>query len=297
MSKPVVLITSATSKNGSATAKLLLETGNYSVRLGSRDPTKLQALIDEGAEAVELNASPESAAAALKGVSCLYIIIPSLRAGPQTAIIENYLRIATQNGVKHVIYLSDINVNCEDHFAPVHDHYKHQELVRNSTLPFTILQPAWFHENTVIYHGDSVKYSGAFYTCAGDGVWTSVAVQDIAAVAAAIIEDPGAHAGKIYKLQAEALTDDMLAEKLTKATGKTVRHVNSTPEEYVGFLKSQFGDALEDAFVNGILRLDEAKRENRFAEVGPDLERILGRKGVSVDAFLAERAAAFSMPA
>jgi NAD(P)H dehydrogenase (quinone) len=297
MSKPVVLITSATSKNGVAAAKLLIETGDYAVRLGCRDPTKLQALINQGAEGVELNGTPESAAAALKDVSYLYIILPTLRAGPQTQILETYLRIARENQVKHVIYLSDLNVNCEDHFAPVHDHYAQQQLVAHSTLPFTILQPAWFHENTVTYHADSVKYQGAFFTCAGDGVWTSVAVDDIAAAVVAIVRNPNAHAGKVYRLQTESLTDDMLAEKVSKATGKPVRHVNVTPEEYVGFLRSHFGDALEESFVTGILRLDEAKRESRFAEVSPDLERILKRKGVSVDAFLADRAAAFSTAA
>ena len=298
MSNPVVLITSATSKNGSAAAKLLLETGNYAVRLGCRDPTKLaSALIEKGAEGVVLDSTSESAAAALKGVSYLYIILPTLRAGPQTPTLENYLLIAKEFGVKHVIYLSDINVNCEDHFKPVHDHYAHQQLVANSSLPYTILQPSWFHENTVTYFADSVKYQGAIFSCAGDGVWTSVGVHDIAAAAVAIVANPSAHVGKIYKLQTEALTNDVLAAKLSKATGKPVKHVNLTPEEYVGLLQSHFGGSLEDSFVAGILRLDDAKRQSRFAEVSPDLERLLSRQGVSVDEFLAAHAAAFSVAA
>lgn len=55
MSKPVVLITSATTRNGSQAAEVLLAEGKCTVRLGAPDPSNLAELVAAGAEAVALD--------------------------------------------------------------------------------------------------------------------------------------------------------------------------------------------------------------------------------------------------
>lgn len=299
MSKPVVLITSATSRNGSEAAKLLLAQGKHTVRLAARDPSKLADLVAQGAEAVALDpTSVESMSKACAGVDIVYLILPTLVGELETIMFRNFLQAATAPGssIKHIVYLSAINAADRTlvGYQPIHYHYEHEQLLKGSGIPLTILRPAWFHENQVTYHAQSIRTTGEFYTSAGDGVWTTVAIRDIAAAAVAVINNPHLHAGKIYTLTTEAVTDYMVAEKISKVTGQKVRHVNLTPKEHTDFiLKSFSGRSSPEVFANALVTLDLEKRMSLFSKVHPDLEQLIGRKGVSLEDFLAEHADAF----
>jgi NAD(P)H dehydrogenase (quinone) len=308
MPKPVVLITSATSRNGSEAAKLLLAQGKHTVRLSARDPSKLaDQLVSQGAEAVALDpASLESVAQACAGADIVYLILPTLVGDMETIMFRNFLQAATAPGssVRHIVYLSAVDAAdpAQAGFQPIHSHYKHEQALKRSGVPFTSLRPAWFHENQVMYHAQSVRRAGEFRTSAGDGVWTSVAVRDIAAAAAAVISNPEPHTGKIYTLTTEAVTDKMIAEKISKVTGQSVRHVNMTPEEHRNLiLQNLSGDRSSakkpEDFATGLVALDWQKRMSLFSKVHPDLEELIGRKGVSLEAFLAENADAFKQQA
>jgi NADP-dependent 3-hydroxy acid dehydrogenase YdfG len=55
MSNKVFFVTNASSKTGSFIAKLLLEVGKYTIRLGTRDPSKLSEFHVQGAEVVHVD--------------------------------------------------------------------------------------------------------------------------------------------------------------------------------------------------------------------------------------------------
>jgi len=297
MSKPVVLITSATSRNGSQAAKLLLAQGKHTVRLAARDPSKLEALVSQGAEAVALDpTSSESMTKACTGADFVYLILPTLKGDAEITMFRNFLQAAPSTGVKHIVYLSGIDAVPADNaaFKPIHNHYVHEQQLLTSGITFTSLRPAWFHENQVAYHGMEIKHTGEFKTSTGDAVWTSVAVQDIAAAAVVVLSDPDAHAGKIYTLTTDAVTDGMIAAIISKVTGQKVRHVNLTPEEHQEMLVKFFGggSAAEER-ATGLVTLDSEKRGNLFSTVHPDLEQLLGHKGVPLEDFLAQHADVF----
>ena len=301
MTKAVILITSATSRNAAYAAKMLLaatkEDSKYTVRLGARNPDKLEEFVAQGAEAVVLDHSkPSSVRQAFRGVDAVYMVLPTLVGGEDDLMFKSILQEAKECGtVKHIVYLSAIDAAAPtDEFRPIHNHYANEQAIVESGIPFTILRPTFFHENTVAYRAESVKRSGEFASSAGDGVWTSVAICDIAAVAVAALRDPRQHAGKTYTLTEEALTDGQLAEKISKAIGKPVKHVNLSPEEHTELLKKHYaGPKDPDEFADGLVRLDRQKRNSQFSVVCPDLEQVLGRKGISLDEFVAEHADAF----
>lgn len=302
MSKPVILITSATSRNGGDAAKLLLAQRKHTVRLAARDPSKLADLVAQGAEAVALDpASSESMAQACAGADFVYLIIPTLVHDAEIVMFRNFLQAATATGrTQHVVYLSSLDAvdPAEAGFTPVHNHYEHEQMLLRSGIPFTSLRPAWFYENQVAYHSDSIRRSGEFKTSAGGGVWTSVAIRDIAAAAVAVLSDPHRHAGKIYTLTTEAVTDKMVAEKISKVAGRKVTHVNLTPEEHSDLIRKRYlaGSPLaKEEHASGLITLDWEKRSSLFSKVHPDLEDLLGHKGVSLDEFLEDHADAFKM--
>ncbi|CAK9207131.1 unnamed protein product [Sphagnum troendelagicum] len=286
--KKVFLIAGASSKNGTSVAKLLLaEAGNkYIVRVGARDPTKLSALVALGAEAVVLDSSLESAFAAFNGVDGVFIVLPFLAGGVEDILIENYLKAAKETGTKHIVYLSAIDADVKSS----HNHKKYEQLVSESGIPFTILRPAWFHENAVSYYAETIKSKGVFWSSAGDGVFTSVAVADISAAAVAALTEPEKHVGQTYTLTGESVTEKQVAETISKIIGKPVTHVNLSPEEYEA-LMTQFTGSKE--YAAALVLLDKNRREGHFAKVDPALEQIIGRKPISLHEVLTNNASAF----
>ncbi|KAG0626437.1 hypothetical protein M758_2G126000 [Ceratodon purpureus] len=232
---------------------------------------------------------------ACTGVDFVYMILPSLAQGAEVTMFENFLQAAKATGVKHVVYMSSMDADPSKGFKAFHSNYEREQALLGSGIAATILRPTWFHENAVMYCAESVRQSGEFRSSAGDGVWTCVAIRDIAAAAVAVLSDPKAHAGEVYTLTTEAVTEKELAEKIGKVAGKKVTHVNLSPEEYYDLLKQIYPGPVSgaDEFAHAIVTLDEEKRRSLFSEVHPDLERLIGRKGVSLDDFLAEHAGAF----
>ncbi len=286
--KKVFLIAGASSKNGTSVAKLLLaEAGNkYTVRVGARDPTKLSALVALGAEAVVLDTSLESAFAAFNGVDGVFIVVPFLAGGVEDILIENYLKAAKETGTKHIVYLSAIDADVKS----AHNHKKHEQLVSESGIPFTILRATSFHENAVSYKAETIKSQGVFLSSAGDGVYTSVAIDDIAAVAVAALTEPEKHVGQTYALTGESVTEKQVAETISKIIGKPVKHVNLSPEEYEALITQVTGSK---EYAAGVVLVDTNRREGQFAKVDPTLEQIIGRKPISLEEVLTKNASAF----
>jgi uncharacterized protein YbjT (DUF2867 family) len=81
-----------------------------------------------------------------------------LAGGVEDILIENYLKAAKETGTKRIVYLSAIDVDVKSS----HNHKKYEQLVSESGIPFTILRPAWFHENAVSYYAETIKSQGGF---------------------------------------------------------------------------------------------------------------------------------------
>lgn len=76
-----------------------------------------------------------------------------------------------------------------------------------------------------------------------------------------------------------------------------MRHVNLTPEEHNEMMVKLLGGtefAKEQAKL--MVTLDLWKRMSFFSEVHPDLEQLIGHKGISLQDFIAEHAEAFRQP-
>lgn len=290
MSNKVFFVTNASSKTGSLIATLLLEVGKYTIRLGTRNPSKLSKFHAQGAEIVHVDHTLQSIIEAFKNVDGIYIVLPALIQNAEQVLIENYIKAAKETNVKHIVYLSSMDVDVKSY----HRHKEYEQMVFDSEIPYTILRPTWFHENVVTYHATSVKKEGVFRTSAGDGVYTSVAIVDIATIVVEVLTNPEQHVGKIYTLTGEALSEKQVAQSLSKVIGKEVNHVNLTPEEHTTLLKQTYvGWKSPDEFVNALVLLDKNKRDNLFNVVDPTLEQVLGRKAISLEEVLVKNASAF----
>jgi uncharacterized protein YbjT (DUF2867 family) len=104
-------------------------------------------------------------------------------------------------------------------------HGETDNLLRNSGVPSTILQPNSFHQN-ILSSADTIRTQRAFYWPLKNAAQSTVDIRDINAVAARVFTSPG-HEGKAYVITGpEALTFQQAAEKLSAVLGREIQYVD-----------------------------------------------------------------------
>jgi len=118
----------------------------------------------------------------------------------------------------------------------------------------------------------------------------SIDVDDIAEIAAKVLTGSG-HEGKTYPLTGpQALTMTEVAEKLSAATGKTVRYINVPPEDA---RQAQLANGMPPYLADALFELFAERRNGKEAKVWPDAGMLLGRTPTSFDEFARRNAAMF----
>jgi len=186
--------------------------------------------------------------------------------------------------VQHVVYHSAIGASATTALEPGREHFQHEEQLKASGVKgWTIIQPTFFHQNIEKFHLTSIRQHSMFAGSAGDGRFASVDLRDVASAAVAILKHPELHKGKLYTLTGEVTSEPIIATYLTAVLGRPIQYVNWTPEEHRKQLKS-FG--LPDWLIEDNIVLDMIKREGWAATLLPDLETIVGRKGITVNEYI-----------
>lgn len=199
----------------------------------------------------------------------MFFVYPALVGSTGDTLVSNFFHAVKEtHTVNHVVYLSTMRPapNNED-VELAHKNYENEQTLIHSGIPFTILRPTYFHENMVANFANSIKRDGEYRTSAGlDGVWTSVAIT--AVVAMATLANPNAHAGKVYSLREEAVTHAQVAEKIGNVIGKKVKVVNLTPEEHSELVMKTYNGPAGSvaAMADTVVRSDTEKREGQFSE-------------------------------
>jgi uncharacterized protein YbjT (DUF2867 family) len=124
-------------------------------------------------------------------------------------------------------------------------------LVAGTGIPSTILRPIVFMENfSEGYAPPStarIRERSEIALPGGDVPVSYISTADVAAVAAIALTEDG-HEGKGYTLTgSEALTLPEVAEHISAAVGRPVRHVETSPEEGVRDVMSGYGATAEYA--------------------------------------------------
>jgi uncharacterized protein YbjT (DUF2867 family) len=224
---------------------------------------------------------------ALEGADRVYLIAPVMRTrfAPQ---VSAFLDLAEAAGVRHVTYLSAYGIE----FAPAEVALRAVELdlLGRSGLTHSIVRPAWFMQN--FSETFLMPVDGAIVVPTANGGEAFVDVEDIAAVVAATLADPEAHAGAEYAPTGpEVLTVREAAEVIARVTGRPVRHVDIDRVTWVeGVIASgvpaEYGDMLE--------MLTETMASGRGARPNGDIEKVTGAPPANFTDFATRSAAAWT---
>ena len=284
----MILVTGAAGLNGKELLRQLSARG-VAVRALVRNPAKAEAIATlPHVEIVQGDmAQPEALAGALRGIDRAMLISSS---DPVMLDVQsNFIAAARRAGVRHVVKLSGIMPELDSAFRFARMHGEIEKRLEASGMAFTHLRagefmPAYFRQVP------NIVAKGAIFLLMEDARIASIDVRDIAEIAARVLTG-GGHEGKIYPLTGpQALTMTEVAEKLSAATGKTVRYVNVPPE---AARQAQLAAGMPAFLADALFELFAERRNAKEAKVWPDAATLLGRPPTSFDEFATRNAAVF----
>ncbi len=280
----MILVTTA-GKVGSEAVRLLRQR-DVPVRVLVRDPAKVTALADSGAEVAEGDLDvPASIDGAMAGVSAVVLVSPAV-----TAQELNVVHSAARVGVGHVLKVTN-KASADSPIARRRWQAEIEAGLAASGIPHTLLRSNAYMQN-VLALAPAIAKTSSFGSSAGKGRSGLVDARDIAAVAAEIAAAPTGHAGKTYWLTGpELISNCDVANVLSKLLGRTITYQELTFEEYKDAMiragvPRQIAEMSAQVF--SLIAIGDAEW------VTEDIPSLLGRPARSFGQFTADYAAAFS---
>ncbi|GAA0902729.1 MULTISPECIES: NAD(P)H-binding protein [Streptomyces violaceusniger group] len=165
-----------------------------------------------------------------------------------------------------------------------------EDAVRDSGGAWTILRPTWFMQGFA--EDDLMRapvLAGEVRLPAGDGLEPFIDTEDIAETAAAVLTREGDE-GCTYELSGpRALTLAEAVAAIAEASGRPVRYVPVSEEEYVAGLVA---DGTPEDAARFVARLWGWLRDGEDAHLSDGVQRVLGRAPVDLTDFVRRAAAA-----
>ncbi|MFL6351801.1 MAG: SDR family oxidoreductase [Bryobacteraceae bacterium] len=283
----MILVTGATGTNGRELVDELNKRG-VPFRAMLRD-LKKRSVLPQGVEVVEGDfAKPQTLARALEGVDHAFLVSPPAEQSAQ--LEKNFIAAAKNAGVSHVVKLSVIAADLHSISRFQRFHREVEIELENSGMGWTILRPNLFMQKTLSYKPTIISQN-AIFASAGNSRISAVDVRDIAAVAAAVLTEPG-HEGKRYIITGpQALTHTEMAAHLSEALGKEVRYVD-VPYSVTRDTLLQMG--VPPWQVEGIVELNDMYKRSEAAGVTDTVRSIAKKEPVTFEQFARDFANLFS---
>jgi len=286
MSKKLkVLVTGATGNTGSLLVPALLRAG-IDVRIFVRDEAKAEPLKDLGAEVVTGDLDqPETISPAVKNIDKIYLLTWNGETQLQQA--KNVINAAKDAGNPHLIRHSMWG---PENSRIIKQGYEIDEIIKSSGLPWTILKPTFYMQNTMMA-AQTISSDGVIYWDMKDGKLGMIDVRDIADSAFTTITGDG-HEGKSYILTGpEAISFNDVAKTFSKVLDKEIKYVN-VPGEVS--LQAMVGMGVPEWIAKGYLELSEGFSENFANSTTKNVEILAGHPARSFDQFVKDFAQVFS---
>ncbi len=284
--KPTVLVLGSTGQVGKLIVEALSHTKNVQVRVTSRRPEQVEALRQQGQDAVYLDLDdPRTFAGALAGVDRLFLLT-----GYTVAMLvqsKTLIDAAKKAGVQHIVHLGIFGEwDCTDpHFAW---HQMIERYIEASGMAWTHLHPNYFMENLL---GIAPLKNGAFSMFCGDRRLGMVALKDVAAVAATILREGSTKfAGKDYWMSTVALNGAEAAAILSKVLKQEIHCDYKQPEDLGELLMS--GDIpVEPNYAEAGVEFMRQVMDGRMGYIGSvrdDVQFVTGKSSTSFKQWVIE---------
>jgi uncharacterized protein YbjT (DUF2867 family) len=257
--KKMTLVLGGTGKTGRRVAQRL-EARGMPTRVGSRS-----------AEPPFDWQKPETWASALDGVSAAYVsYYPDVAIPGAPEAVRAFTELAVQSGTRRLVLLSGRGEE-EAQSAEL----ALMEVAEEAGIGWTIVRCAWFMQNFDENYLLEPILAGEVALPAGNVPEPFVDAGDIADVAVAALTEDG-HAGEIYELTGpRLLTFEEALGEIAKATGREIRFVPVSLEEFEAVLA---GEQVPAEIASFLTYLFGTVLDGRNAHLTDGVRRALGRE-------------------
>jgi NAD(P)H dehydrogenase (quinone) len=284
----MILVTGATGHFGKTSIDFLIKKGvpASSIAVLVRDETKAA---DLKAKGVELRKGDyedyDSLVKAFTGIEKL-LLVSSSDISNRTGQQANAVKAAKEAGVKYILYTSFVRKD-ETDASPIawvaQSHINTEKLIRESGMAYTIFRNNLYLDFVPVFIGEKVLETGIFWP-AGHTAGAYALREEMAEAAVNVLTSTG-HENKEYNISnTGAWTFQQVADTISQVSGKNISYTSPARETYKSVL-TQAG--VPELYVNMFAGFAEAIRIGEFdSATGTDLEKLLGRKPVSLESYL-----------
>ena len=218
----MILVTGSAGKTGQSVIQALVERG-VPVRALVHRPEQIHTVEASGAQDVLVGDMKSRATTerALQDVHSVYHICPNV-SPDEVAIGQTVIAAAQSAGVEHFVFHSVLNPQIEA--MPHHwNKLRVEELLVESRLPYTILQPAAYMQN-ILAHWERIQSEGIYpVPYPAETRLSLVDLMDVTQAAAIVLTEPG-HKYAIYELVGtQGLSQNKTAVILSQELGRPVQ--------------------------------------------------------------------------
>ncbi len=278
----MIVVTGATGQLGRAIVKRLVERVAASeVGASVRDPEKAG---DLAALGVRIRHGDFDDAASLsrafEGATQILIVSSNARSYGSDPLAQHRAAIEAAHavGATRIVYTSHIAASSASAFPPMLDHAATEDMLRRSDLAWTALRHGFYAESGIALMGDAMETGVLEAPADGEVSWTAHA--DLAEAAAIILADEGRYDGPTPPLTGSQSLN--LADLANIASELQARPVHRRILSDEGLRASMAARGAPDHIVDIALGLYVASRAGEFGPVDPTLERLLGRRAISM---------------
>ena len=221
---------------------------------------------------------------ALRGVAAVYMVAPGTP-GPAYEFVAR----AESAGVKRVVLLSGRGADTWGDTTFGLEMRDAESAVRSSALEWTVLRPNNFAQN----FSEELWYAPVLageLALPADGVCEPfIDIEDVADAAAAVLTQPGQHAGKIYELSGpRAITFSEAAELISLAAQIPVDYRSISPSEYTEVLVRE---GLTEQDAHHIAEMFVMMQRGVLADPTDGVTTVLGRPARTFEDYVLRSAA------
>jgi uncharacterized protein YbjT (DUF2867 family) len=280
----MIAVTGATGNVGAEVVAALAQRG-LPARAVVRNRDAAAARMPAGVEVVQGDLElPESLTPALRGADSVFLL-------GGWSDMPGLLRTVADAGVGHVVLLtSRCVIGGQATNAVTRMWLDSEAAVRDSGVAWTFLHPSGYQSNALRWL-PQLRESDVVRAPWGDVAAALIDPADIAAVAAAVLADPAAHAGAAHELSGpEPLTPGAQVKTLAEVLGRPLRYEPVSDED----AKAQMAGSMPQPFIDAFFRF-YSDGEFDDARVVGGVEELTGRPPRPLATWAREHAAAFAI--
>lgn len=283
----MILLTGATGKTGSATAKALNEKG-ITFRALIRNEEKRGDIESLGGEVVIGSIeNKEAVDQSMVDVETALILLPNSE--NQLSLEKQLVDSAKQAGAKRIVKMSSIEAT-PDATSPIPKlHLESEEYIKQSGLSWTMIKPNFYMQNLLASAG-TIKDQGKIFLPMGEGKTGMIDTTDVGKVLAKVLSEDG-HESMNHEITGpEILSFNEVAEIFSKGLDKQVDYVDVPLAAY----KETLGQFLTNQWhLDAVIDLFKGIADGGIEEKTDTYSELMGESPKSLSEFISENSFIF----